>query len=48
MDDYLFYTNVDRCKQVEEATSYLEIFKYSVSNVWMCSNYRLTHESAPN
>ena len=31
MDDYLFQTNVDRCKQVEEVTHYLEIFSYSVS-----------------
>jgi len=32
MDDYMFKANVDRCKHVSEATSYLEIFVYSVSN----------------
>lgn len=31
MDDYMFQANVDRCKQVEEVTHYLEIFQYSVS-----------------
>jgi len=31
MDDYMFKANVDRCKNVHEATSYLEIFSYSVS-----------------
>ena len=30
MDDYLFKANVDRCKHVQEATTYLEIFSYSV------------------
>lgn len=27
----MFQSNVDRCKQVEEVTHYLEIFSYSVS-----------------
>jgi hypothetical protein len=31
MDDYMFKANVDRCKHVQEATTYLEIFSYSVS-----------------
>lgn len=31
MDDYMFKANVDRCKHVQEATTYLEIFTYSVS-----------------
>ena len=30
MDDYMFKANVDRCKHVVEATTYLEIFSYSV------------------
>ena len=31
MDDYMFKANVDRCKHVQETTTYLEIFSYSVS-----------------
>ena len=31
MDDYMFKANVDRCKNVSEATTYLELFSYSVS-----------------
>jgi len=30
MDDYLFHTNVESCRQVAEQTSYLEILNYSV------------------
>jgi hypothetical protein len=30
MDDYLFDSNVERCKVVFEKTHYLEIFNYSV------------------
>ena len=35
MDDYLFKANVDRCKNVYEATSYLEILTYSVCTCWL-------------
>lgn len=31
MDDYMFRDYVTECKCVEEATSYLEIFNYTVS-----------------
>jgi hypothetical protein len=31
MDDYLFRHHVNECRPVSEATSYLEIFNYSVS-----------------
>lgn len=31
MDDYMFRSYVADCKIVQEATSYLEIFNYSVS-----------------
>jgi hypothetical protein len=31
MDDYMFKTYVGRCRNVVEATTYLEIFTYSVS-----------------
>jgi hypothetical protein len=31
MDDYMFKTYVGRCRNVAEATTYLEIFTYSVS-----------------
>lgn len=31
MDDYLFDMNVKNSKYVQEATTYLEIFNYSVS-----------------
>lgn len=31
MDDYMFRANVDRCRHVQELTSYLEIISYSVS-----------------
>jgi hypothetical protein len=37
MDDYMFKTYVGRCRNVAEATTYLEIFTYSVSirsDVW--------------
>lgn len=30
MDDYMFKANVDRCRNVVEATTYLELFSYSV------------------
>jgi hypothetical protein len=30
MDDYMFKTYVDMCRYVPEATTYLEIFSYSV------------------
>ena len=30
MDDYMFNNIVDGCKYVPEATTYLEIFNYSV------------------
>lgn len=36
MDDYMFKENVKLCKNVGEATTYLEIFYYSVrSPIWM-------------
>lgn len=31
MDEYLFRHFVDNCREVEEATSYVEILNYSVS-----------------
>lgn len=31
MDDYMFKFFVDECRVVEEKTSYIEIFNYSVS-----------------
>jgi hypothetical protein len=31
MDSYLFDQNVARCKSVQEATTYLEVFTYSVT-----------------
>lgn len=31
MDDYMFRSYVTQCTCVQEATSYLEIFNYSVS-----------------
>lgn len=31
MDDYMFEANVAMCRYVPEATTYLEIFSYSVS-----------------
>jgi hypothetical protein len=31
MDSYLFDQNVAHCKNVQEATTYLEVFSYSVS-----------------
>lgn len=31
MDDYMFKFFVDECRVVEEKTSYVEIFNYSVS-----------------
>lgn len=30
MDDYMFRFYVDECRAVEETTSYMEIFNYSV------------------
>ncbi len=33
MDDYMFDATVDRCRSVVEATTYLEIFSYSVSGL---------------
>lgn len=30
MDDYMFRQYVDECRVVDEATSYVEIFNYSV------------------
>lgn len=34
MDDYMFKYFVDECRVVEEKTSYIEIFNYSVSCVF--------------
>jgi hypothetical protein len=34
MDDYMFRFYVDECRAVEEATTYVEIFNYSVSSRW--------------
>ena len=36
MDDYMFEATVDRCRAVNETTSYLEIFTYSVSLPLSC------------
>lgn len=33
MDDYMFKYFVDECRVVEEKTSYIEIFNYSVSSI---------------
>jgi len=30
MDDYMFRYYIDECRVVEEATTYIEIFNYSV------------------
>lgn len=40
MDDYMFKSYVTECKCVQEATSYLEIFNYSVSAPFLCSGAR--------
>lgn len=40
MEDYLFRHFVDECRVVHEATSYLEIFNYSVGGL-------LTHFHPP-
>jgi hypothetical protein len=40
MDDYMFRSYVTQCTCVQEATSYLEVFNYSVScPVFVVSNY---------
>jgi hypothetical protein len=40
MDDYMFKANVDRCKHVNEITTYLEILTYSVSAQWTIARNR--------
>lgn len=39
MDDYFFTHFVRSCKNVSEATSYLEIFNYSVRGRWCHSTH---------
>ena len=34
MDDYMFKVHLDECRTVDEATSYVEIFNYTVSGVY--------------
>jgi len=44
MDDYMFSIHVNGCKYVQELTTYLEIFNYSVSPVQLvqgCSPYEV-------
>lgn len=41
MDDYMFKFFVDECRVVEEKTSYIEIFNYSVSCVLDVCSFRL-------
>ena len=39
MDDYMFKFFVDECRVVEEKTSYIEIFNYSVSCILALSSF---------
>lgn len=48
MDDYLFKQNVDRCKTVQEATTYLEIFTYSNPSYNSCEEHPLTSDEFDN
>ncbi|RDL40541.1 Uncharacterized protein BP5553_00520 [Venustampulla echinocandica] len=48
MDDYLFTANVDRCKNVQEATTYLEIFSYSDSQYNSVEEHPLTADEFDN
>lgn len=41
MDDYMFKFFVDECRVVEEKTSYIEIFNYSVSCILALSSFHL-------
>ncbi|TVY67506.1 hypothetical protein LSUE1_G008439, partial [Lachnellula suecica] len=48
MDDYLFKANVDRCKHVQEATTYLEIFSYSDPSLNTVEEHPLTPDEFDN
>ncbi|TVY39155.1 hypothetical protein LOCC1_G005565 [Lachnellula occidentalis] len=48
MDDYMFKANVDRCKAVQEATTYLEIFTYSDPSLNTVEEHPLTPDEFDN
>ncbi|KAI9048895.1 hypothetical protein LZ554_006749 [Drepanopeziza brunnea f. sp. 'monogermtubi'] len=48
MDDYMFKANVDRCKNVVEATTYLEIFSYSDPKLNSVEEHPLTPDEFEN
>ncbi|RDW71138.1 hypothetical protein BP6252_07701 [Coleophoma cylindrospora] len=48
MDDYLFETNVNRCKVVAEQTNYLEIFSYSDPTLNTVEEHPLTADEYDN
>ncbi|TVY88557.1 hypothetical protein LAWI1_G005732 [Lachnellula willkommii] len=48
MDDYMFQANVDRCKAVQEATTYLEIFTYTDPSLNTVEEHPLTPDEFDN
>ncbi|OWP03416.1 hypothetical protein B2J93_7434 [Marssonina coronariae] len=48
MDDYMFKTNVARCKNVAEATTYLELFSYSDPEYNSVEEHPLTPDEFEN
>lgn len=48
MDDYMFQTHVQRCKNVAENTTYLEIFNYSDPKLNTCEEHQLTDDEFEN
>ncbi|KAH8595940.1 hypothetical protein B0O99DRAFT_594231 [Bisporella sp. PMI_857] len=48
MDDYMFKANVDRCRYVPEATSYLEILTYSDPSLNTTEEHPLTPDEFEN
>ncbi|KAL2074460.1 hypothetical protein VTL71DRAFT_8238 [Oculimacula yallundae] len=48
MDDYMFKANVDRCRNVSEATTYLELFSYSDPSLNTVEEHPLTPDEFEN